>query len=390
MTKPIIGILTWRQGLRFEEPAYLRHLIQEGSKLGTTVFLFSHTDVYKEKRKIRGFTPSAQGGWESRLYPWPDVVIDRCRKGEPGYLALRKQKDLFMYANSTYTNKWNATQLFQREEELKRWIPQTVEYSPSHLMRMLKEHPLLYIKPGNGTGGRGILKITKCNNGYRLLGRARNLLTRSAFFSSPLSLTAAVNRWVRKESIRKGIFMIQQGLDLSLIPNRVADTRLLIQKDEHGEWNITGAGVRVGPKNSPTSNLHNGGKPVDFTVIMNARFGEEKANEIKEECSLLAKAVVNTIEKHFGNMMEFGLDIGVDVDGRVWLIEVNPKPGRDIFKELGHPELYRRSVQRPLQYAIHLVSSQREAQAPIATLVSQEQIEETEVKEENLQRESLN
>lgn len=381
MTKPIIGILTWRQGLRFEEPAYLRHLIQEGRKLCSTVFLFSHADVFLDKRKIRGFTPSAQGGWESRIYPWPDVVIDRCRKGEPGYLALRKQKDLFMYANGTYTNKWNATQLFSREEELNRWVPHTVEYSPNQLMKMLKEHPLLYIKPGNGTGGRGILKISKNKNGYRLLGRARNLVTRSAFFSSAPSLIAAVNRWVRKESIRNGNFMIQQGLDLALIPDRVADTRLLIQKDEQGEWNITGAGIRVGPKNSPTSNLHNGGKPVEFTEFMTTRFGEEKANTIKEECNLLAKTVVHIIEKHFGSMMEFGLDIGVDVDGRVWLIEVNPKPGRDIFKELGRPELYRKSVQRPLQYALHLISAKRETEAPIATLVRQEQMKEIEEKE---------
>ncbi|RXT15269.1 YheC/YheD family protein [Ammoniphilus sp. CFH 90114] len=382
MNKPIIGILTWRQGVRFEEPTYLRQLILEGRSLGCTVFLFSHEDVLENKKRVRGFIPSTNG-WVSQIYPWPDIVIDRCRKGEPGYLALRRQKDLFVYANNTYTNKWNATQLFSREEELRSWIPKTVEYSPNHLQQMLKEFPLLYIKPGNGTGGRSILKISHDGTKYSLLGRARNLRTKSASFSTAASLISVVNRWVNKECIRKGNFMIQQGLDLALIPDRVADTRLLIQKNEVGEWCITGSGVRVGPRKSPTSNLHNGGKPVKFSKLMKERFGEEKAERIKDECKLLGFTVVKTIEKHFGSMMEFGLDIGIDVNGRVWLIEVNPKPGRDIFKELGRPELYRKSVQRPLQYALHLVKNKQESSGPIATLVSQEEKESNEEKAEN-------
>lgn len=362
MSKPVIGILTWREGTRFEEPGYMRKLVEEGLGLGAITYVFAYQDVDLKQRRIRGFFPSDKGGWKSSIFPWPDVVIDRCRKGVEGYKNLRRQKELFTYANSTYTNKWTATQLFSREECLKKWIPKTLAYSPVNLNSMLKEYSLLYIKPGNGTGGRSILKIERTDKGFHLQGRARNLVKKSAYFKSPASLISWLNRWVDQEKIRNGHFMIQQGLDLSLVPERVADTRLLIQKDEKGEWSITGLGVRVGPKGSPTSNLHGGGRPVPFKKVITERFGKEKAQSILAECQELAYEVVKTIESYFGSMMEFGLDIGIDVNGQVWLIEVNPKPGREIFKELGQLQLYKQSIQRPLQYALHLVQGKNNAE----------------------------
>lgn len=365
MKKPIIGILTWRQGRRFEEPNYLRELIKEGHKLGSIIYLFSHNDILVKNKKIKGFIPDSGQGWKSQVFPWPDVVIDRCRKGEPGYRTLRKQKSLFKYANNPFTNKWNATRLFGHEPTLNRWVPKTIEYTPKNLLDMLKQFPILYLKPGNGTGGRSIMRITQSKDGLHLLGRSRNLHVKSATFHSPTALATAVHSWASKEKIRNGNFMIQQGLDLELISKRVADIRLLIQKDENGEWGITGLGVRVGPKHSPTSNLHNGGKPVPFEKLIRERFGEEMSSTIQEECSELAFHVVKFIENHFGNMMEFGLDIGVDVNGKVWLIEVNPKPGREIFKELGLTELYRKSIQRPIQYALHLAKDGQGEQLPI-------------------------
>ncbi|RKD24345.1 glutathione synthase [Ammoniphilus oxalaticus] len=360
MTKPIIGILTWREGARFEEPGYLRRLIQAAEKLGATAYVFAYQDVHLEKRIIRGFTPVAVGRWQTQTYPWPDVVIDRCRKGVDGYLQLRKQKELFTYANSSYTNKWNATQLFAREESLQRWIPKTVAYSPNQLAEMLNQFRIVYLKPGNGTGGRSILKIEQKKDGFHLLGRAKNLTKKSAHFRSKRALLNRLKDWVEREKIRNGPFMIQQGLDLSLMPQRVSDTRLLIQKDEHGNWQVTGLGARVGPIGSPTSNLQGGGKPLPFKKLMLSRFGPEKTELIYEECQELAMQVVQVIEQYFGSMLEFGLDIGIDVGGKIWLIEVNPKPGREIFKTLGHKQLYRKSIERPIQYAMHLAQTNKE------------------------------
>lgn len=355
MSKPVIGILTWRAGKRFKERSYLRQLVREGQQLGATVYLFSAQDIDRRNRRIRGFVPGADGAFRSGSFRWPDVVIDRCRTGSSAYKAVRNS-NLFLYANNKYTNKWNATRLFMSTPELQKWMPETVEYSPEHLHDMLKKHSILYIKPGNGTGGRSIVKLSVLgdNKGFVVIARSRRLAKKSALFRNRSSLTRWLNEWAQKEKIRNGIFMIQQGLDLAIIPGHVADTRLLIQKNDKGEWKITGYGIRVGAKNSSTSNLHGGGKAMAFEKVITERFGVQRMEEIRSDCFKLAHQIVQTIERHFGKMMEFGLDIGIDTNGRVWLIEVNPKPGRDIFKRIGKPELYRLSCRRPLQYAISL------------------------------------
>nr|WP_208414473.1 YheC/YheD family protein [Paenibacillus castaneae] len=68
------------------------------------------------------------------------------------------------------------------------------------------------------------------------------------------------------------------------------------------------------------------------------RFGPEKAKQISRECDQMAMKLMEVIEERYGSMMEFGMDVGVDVKGNVWLIEANPKPSHSIFlgtKEMG-------------------------------------------------------
>ncbi|MFY0546410.1 YheC/YheD family protein [Brevibacillus sp. H7] len=354
MSKPVIGILTWRMGKRFEEPGYLRRLVQAGQKLDAVVYLFSQQDVFVQQRKIRGFVPKVGGGWEVKWFPWPNIVIDRYRKRVKEYLRLRHRK-LFCYANSTFAKKWQITQLLGADERVKRWIPQTVAYSPTGLRQMLGHHPLLYIKPGNGTGGRSILKVAAQANGYQLQGRDRRMAKRNLHVKTAAAMESLVNSWVKENQIRDGNFMVQQGLHLSLVSDRVVDVRLLIQKDERGDWSVTGCGVRLGASGSSVSNLHGGGKAVAFETFMGKRFGSEKAGEILRECHELAHQTAVTLEERFGRMIEFGLDIGVDVEGRVWLIEVNPKPGREVFRQMGQLGTYAEAIRRPVLYALHLI-----------------------------------
>ncbi|WNQ09953.1 YheC/YheD family protein [Paenibacillus aurantius] len=356
MSKPVIGIMVWRNGRTLSEPAYFRGLVREGQKLGAVTYLFTLTDIEDRKKKINGLTLSPEGEWQEREFGWPDVVIDRYRRGGSLYTGIRNSS-LFVYANNKFTNKWTATQLFLREDRLKRWMPETLEYNHYNLRRMLNRHSLLYIKPGNGTAGSSIVKLKVLSNGYEVLGRSRNLTRRKAVLPSSSSLRNWLDQWTVKERIHNGNFMVQQGLDLELVPGRVVDTRLLIQKNEKGVWEVTGLGMRVGAPRSSTSNLHGGGKALPFHVLLHKRFGKTRTESIRQECEELAQEVVRTIERHFGSMMEFGLDIGIDVDGKVWLIEVNPKPGREIFREMGDKTLYRKAVRRPLEYAVHLAQA---------------------------------
>ncbi len=371
-SKKVIGILTWREGKRFAEPDYLRRLVKAGQELGAQIFLFSHQDVFKAERKIRGFTPKSGGGWESSWYPWPQIVIDRYRRRVPEYMKLR-HSNLFEFANSPFSKKWRVTQLLANDERVKRWIPETYVYSPEKLKAMLKRHPMLYVKPGNGTGGRSILKVAARGKQYELKGRDKRYVYKNATFQRAEDVGRWVRKWVTEQRISDGNFLVQQGLDLELVSNRIADIRLLIQKDAVGEWSVTGCGVRVGEKGSSTSNLHGGGRAIPFHVFVSKRFGEEGAQQILRECHHMAHQVAAVLEEKFGRMMEFGLDIGVDVDGRSWLIEVNPKPGREIFRQMKAMDLYAEAIRRPVLFAVHLIEEKAGNRIRLAAQQSQSQ-----------------
>ncbi|MGD8189281.1 YheC/YheD family protein [Brevibacillus ginsengisoli] len=358
MNKPIIGILTRREGKRFMEPQYFRRLIRAGNELGAIVFLFSPADVRIQEGKVRGYVPSSQGGWLERWFRRPDVVIDRFRytpnQSFREYVQFRNNSSM-VFANNRLANKWRVHQVLWKDEQMRQWLPETCHYQPTAFRNMLAKHKYVFVKPSNGTGGRGILRIKKTANGYELLGRTKQRNIIQVKLTTPQALSYRVKSWAQGE-----LFVVQQGLALDLIPGRTVDIRLLIQKNSEGQWDITGMGVRVGGSKSATSNLHGGGKAVPAVEFLTPRFGSEQTLSIIGECHELAHRAAGALENHFGRLIELGLDIGIDVNGRAWLIEVNPKPGREIFRELGQKTIYRQAIRRPIEYAMYLSRISRE------------------------------
>lgn len=358
MKRPLIGILTYREGTVFFEQDYFRNLITQGAMLDADVFLFSPQDVHTAEKQIHGFVPDGEKRWKQQWFAWPDVVIDQYRyyplEKHSAYLPFRQQ-GLFVYANSRFANKWRVYHVLAQDEMMARWLPECKIFSREHVAEMLQRHPLLYIKPTNGSGGRSILCVEKRRNGYILRGRTKCQGKQVQIMQSKRQMLKRLNQWVLKQKSGKEQFFIQQGLRLDLLPRRTIDTRLLIQKNGEGIWQVTGMGVRIGAPRSSTSNLHGGGKAALADKFFASRFGKDMAQRIIAECKELAHRTVEVIERHYGPMLEFGLDIGVDVNGRVWLIETNPKPGREILRKTNQHERYLEATRRPLQYALYLM-----------------------------------
>lgn len=363
MKRPTIGILTWREGKKFAEPAYFRKLSKAGRELGCRVFLFSPKDVKSHEKQVKGYVLNEHGKWQGQLFDRPDAVFDRYRytptQAFKDYVAFRRKSSL-LYVNNRLANKWRVHDVLARDSRMHRWLPETWMYTQNKLATMLERHKILYVKPINGTGGRNILRVEMIAGGYRLLGRDKKRLKVSAMLTQLSAVQNWVNKWTKGQK-----YIVQQGLRLDLIPKRTIDMRLLIQKDGYGEWSITGHGIRIGGERSATSNLHGGGKAVPAATFLRPHFGEEETARIVKDCEALAKQTAESLEAHFGRMVEFGLDIGIDVSGRAWLIEVNPKPGREIFSQMGDKESYQKAIRRPLEYALFLARTHAQGQLRI-------------------------
>lgn len=352
-----IGILVYRGDKGYGNPAFLRRLVEEGTSMGVEVFVFSPQDVDRIFHQIRGYEPYG-AGWKWRWREWPDIVIDYYRyyplAKHRHYLPVR-EGSIFRFANNRFANKFRVHQILEQEPEVYQWLPETVPFSKKNLSDMIKKHPRLYLKPSNGTAGRSILRIERKGDRFLLCGRTKKQGQKNEILPNTASLTQRIKQWVEQEKRGDEHFFLQQGLDLGLLSDRTVDARLLIQKDGQGVWRTTGMGMRVGPAHSSTSNLHGGGTALPAGQFLSSRFGVDLAEIIIHQCQELALVTAEKLESHFGQMMEFGFDLGIDTEGRVWIIEINPKPGRDIFRKLGQLSRYRQAVRRPLEYALHLL-----------------------------------
>lgn len=351
-----------------EERSFFRKLIIRGNKLGLRVFVFTPRDVYAQSGRIRAYEYDAPSGkWVRGWTTYPTLIYDRCRykvttaEEYRRFKQFREANPNLIYLSRPITHKWGMHQFLEKSDRIRSYLPETRVYRDQNvLLDSLRSHPLIYLKPITGTGGRGILRIERRRNDRLLVqGRQWNRRIISPKIVAERSLPNVLTGWKLKDR-----YLVQQGIRNKLPDGRVFDFRLLIQKNGGGEWDVTGCAGRIGPRQSITSNLHGGGEAVPMTELLGRVFeSEEKVESIRNEMYDLGYAVAQSVEDHFGQLCELGIDIAVDPNGHPWLLELNPKPAREVFARIGEQVTYEKAISRPLEYAKWLFEQRRLAKA---------------------------
>lgn len=363
--QPTLGILTlyMTENKRLEEKPVYARMTAIGRKLGLSVFVFTPDDVDEAGDRIHAliYDPASQS-WSRRWMKFPQLIYDRCRiQRTPRFqrlLAFRKKYGHLTFLNRPLRNKWTVHRTLGKVAAFDAHLPATRFYeSPEDVHAMLRKHSLVYVKPINGTGGRGILRVERMKDGtYAVQGRdhSRRIVTPRRVTKEQL---AGVLRSWDKHGDR---YIAQQGLHIHLPSGRVHDYRMLVQKNGEGEWTVTGCAGRVGPPRSITSNLHGGGKAVPMATLLREWIGsEERIGQIRRTAETLGIGVARHLERTYGALCELALDLAIDRQGRVWLLEVNPKPAREVFIQAGERDVYRTALSRPLEYALWLHRQRR-------------------------------
>ncbi|NOU92307.1 YheC/YheD family protein [Paenibacillus sp. LMG 31456] len=354
-----LGVLAmYLPGKKLEELSFFRKLSVHGQKLGIEVLVFTPDDLDGSMNKINALffhTPTLK--WYRKRVPIPGLIYDRCRyQGVDNFHKISKFRTRYSklrYLSKPLANKWTMHQILLENAEIAAHLPETVRYSgDKDLLKFLKQHQRVFLKPRNGTGGRGIVRLQSMGDSLFILqGRDPQRRIINAQKVNATQISSRLSGW-RLE----GRYIVQQGIPLTLKDGRVHDFRMLVQKNGKGQWQITGCAGRVGPKNSVTSNLHGGGTATPMELLLKRRFADmAKINAIKNEAYELGMNVAHFTEEKFGIQCEIGIDLAVDSNGKVWLLEVNPKPSREVFYRIGERETYRNAIVRPLEYALWLL-----------------------------------
>lgn len=359
-----LGIMVFENKPPFQEKNFYKQLHHHATPFDLKIIVFSANAIDWNTGKVNGyFYNTACDVWQFGKFPLPDIIYDRCfykhpLRIQPNVTAnikkLREMKPSRMLANPI-AGKWSMHRIFYRHKILKHHLPVTVPYvHAGTIKKWLNIYDKAILKPVNGSRGCGIILIEKTNTGgYNAKGRdVVNRMIRHHFDSF-----SHVILWI-KNFIQHRSYLIQQYLDLSDQHQRTYDIRVLVQKNEKGLWQFTGTAVRVGTLHSLTSNLHGGGTAMETITFLKTIFQTKLSTKLYNTICFLSSIIPPYLETYFGRLAELGIDFGVDRNGRVWIMEVNSKPGRTIFERIGNQTAQKKAVLHPLHYARYLVDRQ--------------------------------
>ncbi|MGI6412097.1 MAG: YheC/YheD family protein [Syntrophomonadaceae bacterium] len=339
--------------------AELIYLSKLSKTLNAQVYVFTPTSINWSNLTTRGYvyvtTGTEKGGWRSSTYPLPDVVYDRIttRTSESKSKIKETKKRLMdlphlRYFNPSFLNKWKVYETLIVNPRLRQHIPETRQLTVSNFKDLLSKYKTVYVKPSNGSLGKGIIRVSKENGGSGYLvykaGRIKGHAESEEDFMN------------KTKKIRAGRpYIVQQGIDLATYNKSAFDVRIIYQKNANGEWQISKKFVRVAPRGSTISNLSSGGRAVTVRKVFKVLYRkadviEQRNSQLKELCKIVAETLENKCNGIFG---ELGLDIGMDRNGVPWLIEVNSKPRKTTETELS-ATIVRNTFRRPLEYGFYL------------------------------------
>lgn len=213
-------------------------------------------------------------------------------------------------------SKIKKTKVLLTDDSISKHIPETLLLSEENLLRMLRNHSFVYIKPNRGSKGSRVAAIRKKFCYYTIFYKNKviptTLISKVIAFSHTLSCGDP--------------FLIQQGIEVLKVGQKPFDFRVMVQKP-YSEWNVSSIIGRVAAPGMIVANLYLGAEVANYDELMQrANIADNKANELRQELYSLAKRTALVLNNRYTGLRELGIDIGIDQNLKPWIFEVNTKP----------------------------------------------------------------
>ncbi|MBL0388500.1 YheC/YheD family protein [Tumebacillus sp. ITR2] len=368
----VLGIIaqlkTESETLVGQQVPVFKHLLNAAEEEGMTGYVFSPLDIEWEQDFVTGYAwDSSHRVWRRRRMPMPDVVYDQIvsrvfQKRDD--VAEQRERLLKMVRprgfNPDFFDKSQVHTWLSGAPRTKNLVPDAITFKTStQASQFLYRHSDVYMKPIHGSLGIGILRLKRRPEGqvqYQMKKKGGALVQGTA---------GSISEFLKKFAprLRKGPYLIQETLRLKTWQGRPFDIRLLLQKDGTGKWNRTKTFCRIAQDGDITSNLSTGGDALAVKAVLKDILpGDKAVNRVMRELSQIAEDVPAVLEATVeGTLGELGLDLGLDENGKIWVIEINSKPWKKPNIEDGEwRELSLLAFARPVQFAKYLCQTTRD------------------------------
>ncbi|MCD7034834.1 YheC/YheD family protein [Metabacillus sp. GX 13764] len=332
------------------------------SAYGLSLFRFCPLDIDPVSLQAKG-KRYKNGGWENTEEPIPFYIYDRCFYGKGSRSAksrpitewLKKHPER-VFLGKGLPSKWEVHEFLSSHPSLSFYMPETIKITHFEQISifLLKERACL-LKPAQGSQARGIIAVRMKGRSIEITYHAgKDRKTKS--FAGMKDFEKWFNAYLKQSRLT---YLLQPLLSLQNKNGYPFDIRTLLQKDENGEWQVRGKGIRSGYQGSFVSNLGSGGESSSFQEWIET-YPRKMQYLINDELDTILRTLPEAMEERFSSLFELGLDIGFSKNGSLWILDVNSKPGHKLILK-GAPEQAETLHCAPLAYCKHLMQAKNAA-----------------------------
>ena len=341
---PVLGIFVKPTRLSVDNSTTDLDHILAGLANNFICYLFSLDSIDWTYKKIKGLTFDLDSNqWSYRWLPLPDVIYDRgsgfaeSEKERVTKIRAKFRDDLKIKTINSrdYIGKWNTYNYLLSHDFVAKYLPVTIRYQNfNDVLIMLRSYKFIFIKSFYGKRGQEVMSIEKAgsNNSYKVATFSNGL--REIEISNTQELKKTVEEFMDNNT--GGSFLVQQGVRLLNYKNRPFDIRILLIKDSQGKWQAINSYARIAAKEYQIITNYSVGSECNFYSNIYPELLKQSNVNIPtpKEISNTTVKIAYHIEKEFGSFGELGLDIAVDINGKLWFLEVNTKPDKDLVEGL--------------------------------------------------------
>ncbi len=308
-----VGMLSHRKDPRtvFKSYAYAAAAKMEG----VNFYFFSPGRVNFKDRTILGWVYE-NGQWLERRMPFPDVIYNASSPmTEKQRTVMTELSESIPFTSHPIGNKMSVHQKIQRAKTYAHYlIPSRQISTIQDVFEFLDRHGAIVIKPLNGHKGEDILFVQK---------QAETFIVRK---DEPQIMNVPELGDLIKRLIKNERYLIQAYIPSKTKAGFSYNLRLHVQKGGEGEWALTTIFPCI-TLQGIVANLNSDGYTIMFDDFLKQEFGDDAYN-VKRYLEQFAIQ----FSKHFDGLYdvpldELGIDVGLDSNQKIWIFEVNWRPG---------------------------------------------------------------
>jgi YheC/D like ATP-grasp len=348
-----LGIMTLTPQVTNE---YFLEIAKQSLSFPIDLYLFSPQGISPLNETVEGFQYNrVTRKWEKDAFEIPEYIYDRTyyqknmrsRQARAVVQWLKNQKHI-RFLGYGLPNKWHLYEKLNKTS-LAPYMPETsLIVDGNDLLNLLTKHTDIIIKPVDGAHGFAV---------YHLVARPHEILVRTTKKQEIIEQSFPSNEVFLKWAdhiLKLHTFICQKRLLNLTKGDAPFDMRILLNKDDAGEWREFQRAIRVGEENGILTNINRGASYLSYSDWKNTHdsiswdFIEEELTSILEEIPIL-------LEEHFSALFEIGVDLIIGQDDSLWILDMNSKPGHKVVDAL-HPEKLSTLCKAPLDYCNFLSS----------------------------------